>query len=46
MFRLWVTIVILQFLLSAAVVFADTKDVCKSEKKFSQIWYYNNCDKH
>ena len=45
MFRLWVTIVILQFLLSAAVVFADTKDVCKSEKKFSQIWYYNNCDK-
>ena len=45
MFRLWVTIVILQFLLSVAVVFADTKDVCKSEKKFSQIWYYNNCDK-
>ena len=45
MFRIWLFFVILQFLLSAAVVFADTKDVCKSEKKYSQIWYYNNCDK-
>ena len=45
MFRLWLFFVILQFLLSVGVVFADTKDVCKSEKKYSQIWYYNNCDK-
>ena len=44
MFRLWVTIVILQFLLCVGVVFADNKDVCNSVEKYSQVWYYNNCD--
>ena len=27
------------------VNFANAElDVCKKEKKYSQIWYYNNCD--
>ena len=46
MFKLWITIVILQFLLTVGVVFADDKkiDFCKSQQKGSQIYYYNNCD--
>ena len=44
MFRLWVTIVILQLLLTIGVVFAEEHDVCKSEQKYSQIWYINGCD--
>ena len=45
MFKLWITIVILHLLLTVGVVFAEEKhDVCKSEQKYSQIWYYNECD--
>jgi len=45
MFRLWLFFVILQLLLSVSVVFAKEHDVCKHEKKYSQIWYINGCDK-
>ena len=44
MFKLWITIVILHLLLTVGVVFAEEHDVCKSEQKYSQIWYYNECD--
>jgi len=44
MFRLWLFIVIIQFLLCVGVVFAEEHDVCKHEQKYSQIWYINGCD--
>ena len=37
MFRLWITIVILQFLLTIGVVFAEENDVCKSEQKYLSL---------
>ena len=35
-------IILFSFIFSKAAIAVD---ICEKEKKFSQIWYYNNCDK-
>ena len=37
-----ILIIVLFHLIFSNVVIAE--DVCEKEEKFSQIWYYNNCD--
>ena len=33
------------FFLQALSVLSSANEVCEKEKKYSQVWYYNNCDK-
>ena len=34
------------FFLQALSVLSSANEVCEKEKKYSQAWYYNNCDEN